>query len=324
MATDTESIDRSRRFYRDGFSIGRVEVTPDDFWGWLTILPVLALYTLIAVIPITFAVAASFHEIHLYNPEWTFIGLQNYQEVFRIDEFWGSMWRGSVFMVGSTLIQLIVGVWMALVINKIDRGSRLLSTFVFTSYLIPTIIVTLMFVYMLDPYDGVLHWLGADVLGLWDGFLLGSTEDTLFGTTRLSMIAVVAISSWKFAAFVTLFTLAQLQSIPDRFYEAAKVCGATTWEMFRDITMPRLWGAILVVVFLRAVFMFNKYDIIWQLTEGGPGMSTTTMPILAYQETFQGSAYGFGNAIAIVMFLFLMAGGIIYLKALNPSQEVET
>lgn len=316
MAIDTEGYDRRRRFYDDGFSIGRFEITPDDFWGWLTILPVLLLYTVIAILPIAFAIYASLHNVPLYSQQWTFVGLENYTEVFQIDRFWGSMWRGAVFMIGSTAIQLVVGVWMALVINKLSRGSRILSTFVFTSYLIPTIIVTLVFLFMLDPYDGVLHMIGADRLGLWEGNLMGNSG--------LAMTAVVVISSWKFAAFVTLFTLAQLQAIPDRFYEAAKVCGATTWEMFRDITVPRIWGAILVVIFLRAVFMFNKYDIIYQLTQGGPGSATTTMPILAYRETFNTGAYGMGNAIAIVMFLFLMVGGIIYLSVLNPSEEVET
>ncbi|THE64355.1 sugar ABC transporter permease [Salinadaptatus halalkaliphilus] len=315
MAIDTEPVDRSRRFFEDGFSIGRFEITSDDFWGWLTILPVLALYTLIALIPIGFAILASLHNVPLLNPEWEFVGLSNYVEVFQLDRFWGSMWRGGVFMVGSTIIQLAVGVWMALVINKLTRGSRLLSTLVFTSYLIPTIIVTMMFLFMLDPYDGVLHAAGVR-LGIWEGFLLGNTS--------LSMGAVILISSWKFSAFVTLFTLAQLQSIPDRFYEAAKVSGATTWEMFRDITLPRIFGAILVVIFLRAVFMFNKYDIIWQLTQGGPGSATTTMPILAYTETFDANAYGLGNAVAIVMFLFLLVSGILYLKYANPSQEVQT
>ncbi|ELY49352.1 binding-protein-dependent transporters inner membrane component [Natronolimnohabitans innermongolicus JCM 12255] len=308
-------MDRSRRFYDDGFSIGRFEITPEDFWGWLTILPVLLLYTLVALIPIAFAIAASVHRVPLLNPTWDFVGVENYANVFQLDRFWGSMWRGFVFMVGSTVIQLTVGVWMALVLNKITRGSRILSTLVFTSYLIPTIIVTMMFLFMLDPYDGVLHAAGAR-FGLWEGYLLGNTQ--------LSMTAVVIISSWKFSAFVTLFTLAQLQSIPDRFYEAAKVCGATTWEMFRDITLPRIYGALLVVIFLRGVFMFNKYDIIWQLTQGGPGSQTTTMPILAYRETFERGAYGMGNAIAVVMFLALLVSGLVYLKYLNPSQEVET
>ncbi|MFW5958747.1 MAG: carbohydrate ABC transporter permease [Natronomonas sp.] len=316
MAIDTDQAVERRRFYRDGFTVGNFEVTPDDFWGWLTILPVLALYTIIAIIPIGFAVYASLHTIPLMNPVWEFNGGSNYVEAFQLNRFWGSMWRGILFMIGSTVIQLAVGVWMALVINKLDRGSRILSTFVFTSYLIPTIIVSLMFLFMVDQYVGVLHLVGSERLGLWDGYL--------FGNTSAALIGIVLISSWKFGAFVTLFTLAQLQSIPDRFYEAAKIAGATTWEMFRDVTLPRILGAILVVIFLRAIFMFNKYDIIWQLTQGGPGYASTTMPILAFRETFEASAYGLGNAIAVIMFLFLFAGGVIYMKFLNPSQEVET
>ena len=302
-------------FYRDGIRLGRFRITSDGLWGGLTVIPVVFLYLLIAVIPIGFAVYASLYRIPLTNPEWTFVGLSNYSRVFEIDRFWASLFRGVVFMVGSTILQTAVGIWMALVVNKLSRGQRILSTLVFTAYLVPTIIVTLISLFMLDPYVGVLHEVGT-ALGLWEDYLLGNTD--------LAMGAVIAIGSWKFSVFVTIFALAQLRSIPDRFYEAAKVCGATTWEMFRDITLPRIKGALLVAILLRSIFMFNKYDLIWQLTQGGPGYATTTLPILAYRETFQGSAYGLGNAIAVVMFLFLAVGAVGYLLAFNPSQEVET
>ncbi|MFC5973042.1 carbohydrate ABC transporter permease [Halomarina salina] len=312
-------------FARGGVRIGRLRISEDGFWGGLTILPVLFLYTLIAILPVGFALWASLHQIPLTRPAWTFVGLENYARVFELDRFWGSMWRGTIFMVGSTLVQLAVGLWMALVINRMDRGQRLLSTFVFTSYLIPTIIVTLIALFMLDPFVGVVHQFGTD-LGLWENYVLGAARADLplIGEFSLALPAVILIGSWKFSVFITIFALAQLRSIPDRFYEAAKICGATSWEMFRDITLPRLKGAILVAVLLRSVFMFNKYDIIWQLTQGGPGYETTTMPILAYRETFQGSAYGLGNAIAVVMFCFLAVGAIAYFMAFNPSQEVDT
>ncbi|HKJ58178.1 MAG TPA: sugar ABC transporter permease, partial [Halobacteriales archaeon] len=110
----------------------------------------------------------------------------------------------------------------------------------------------------------------------------------------------------------------------DRFYEAAQICGANRLQMFRDITLPRIQGVILVAVLLRSIFMFNKFDIIWQLTQGGPGYATTTLTVLAYREAFVGGNYGLGNALAIVMFLFLAAGAIAYFKMFNPSDEVET
>jgi len=137
------------------------------------------------------------------------------------------------------------------------------------------------------------------------------------------MPLVILIGSWKFSIFVTIFALAQLRSIPSRFYEAARICGANRWQMFRDITFPRLKGIILTVILLRGVFMFNKFDLIWMLTEGGPGYATTTLPLLAYQETFQGGSYGLGNALAVMMFLILALSAILYFKAASPSQEAE-
>jgi multiple sugar transport system permease protein len=221
-------------------------------------------------------------------------------------------------MVGSTLLQLGVGLWMALVLNRITRGQKLLTAVVFTAYVIPTIIVSLVAMRVFDPSGGVFQMIGAEWLGLWGG------REAPLGSRDWAMRLLILIGTWKFAVFVTIFTLAQLRAIPDRFYEAAKICGANRWQMFRDITLPRLMGIVLVVVLLRSVFMFNKFDIIWQLTEGGPGNATTTLPVLAYKTVYTDQAYGLANAISVVMFLFLLASAIIYFKLFNPSEEVET
>lgn len=243
-------------------SIGPVEVSADGFWGFLTVLPVIFLYLLIAAIPIGFAFVASLHEIPLMNPVWSFTGVQNYVEVLNLDRFWASMWRGIYYMVGSTILQTIVGVWIALTLNKMEFGQRILSSIVFSIYLIPTIIVVLVTLFLLDPFVGFLHVYLGEGLGLWEGYLLGNTD--------LAMPAVILVGTWKFSVFITIFTLAQLRSIPDHFYEAAKICGANTWEMFRDITLPRIRGALLVAVFLRSIFMFNKFDVIYPPYTGGP------------------------------------------------------
>ncbi|MFC6719291.1 carbohydrate ABC transporter permease [Natrialbaceae archaeon GCM10025810] len=315
MAGETGESIRPRREYVpwDDLPVERETVL-----GIGTVLPVVVLYALIAVLPIAFAFWASLHEINTLNPEWEWIGLENYSEVMEIASFWGSLWRGVVYMVGSTLIQLAVGLWMALVLNRISRGQRLLTAVVFTAYLIPTIIVSLVALRVFDPAGGVFQMIGAEWLGLWGG------NEAPFGARKWAMPLLILVGSWKFSVFVTIFTLAQLRAIPDRFYEAAKVCGANRWQMFRDITLPRITGIILVVVLLRSIFMFNKFDIIWQLTEGGPGNATTTLPVLAYKTVYTDQAYGLANAIAIVMFLFLLASAILYFKLFNPSEEVET
>lgn len=312
---DNTTTHRVRRLYRDGFTIGRFEIGPTEFNGFLTILPVIILYFFIAILPMAFAFWASFHRVPLLNPVWTWVGLENYVEILGNALFWDSLWRGIIYMVASTILQTVIGIWMALVLNQIERGERIISSFVFSAYLTPTIIVVLISLFALDPYIGIAHIVGAEWLGLWDGYLLGNTSD--------AMPAVILIGTWKFSVFITIFTFAQLRSIPDEHYEAAKICGASMIEMFRDITLPRIKGVLAVAVLLRSIFMFNKFDVIWPLTQGGPGFSTTTLPILAYQRTFQGSSYGEGNTIAVVMFIFLVAGGIAYFAAFNPAEEVK-
>lgn len=314
------SVDRAdfiRQINTEGVTVGSWTIKSHTIWGWLTALPVLLLYILIAIIPISFAIYASFHNVLLLNPQWQFVGFQNYFEIINLPTFWGSLRRGVVYMVGSTILQTIIGVWMALVINRITFGRKILSAMIFAAYLIPTIIVALLARYALDPFIGVIPPLLGQ-LGVWN------PNDYLLGTPDLAMPIVILVSTWKFSVFITIIVVAQLRSVPAQFYESAKICGATQWEMFRDITFPRIKGAILVAVFLRSIFMFNKFDIIWQLTAGGPGDATQTLPILAYREAFIAGFFGRANAIAFVMFLFLLMGGIGYFKFFNPSQEVET
>lgn len=297
--------------------LGRFDLDSEEMWGWGTVAPVVVLYLFISVLPIGFAIYASFHDVRLLNPQWEFVGLQNYFEVLSMGRFWTSLWLGAVFMIGSTVLQLAVGLWMALVLNRISFGQKIMTAVVFTAYLVPTVIIVLVSLYMLDVEVGILHVAGSNI-GLWE-------ERTFaLGQTTWAMPLIVLIGSWKFSVFVTIFTLAQLRAIPSRFYEAAKIAGATRWQMFRDITLPRIMGVLLIAVLLRAIFMFNKFDIIWMLTQGGPAWATSTLPILAYRTTFEGGTYGLGNAMAVVMFLFLMIGAVAYFKAFNPSEEVET
>jgi len=281
------------------------------------VLPVIILYLIISIIPAVFAVYASLHFIPLMSPTWTFVGIENYISVFKLDQFWGSLWRGLIFMVGSTIIQVSVGLWLAFTLNDISIGQKYLTSIVFTAYLIPTVVVSLVALFLFDQSFGLFHMIGSEWFNLWD------STNYILGSNTWAMPLVILIGSWKFSIFVTIFALAQLRSIPSRFYEAARICGANRWQMFRDITFPRLKGIILTVILLRGVFMFNKFDLIWMLTEGGPGYATTTLPLLAYQETFQGGSYGLGNALAVMMFLILALSAILYFKAASPSQEAE-
>ena len=162
MAGETVEREGTRR---PGLPLDRLPVDGETLAGIGTILPVIALYTIISIIPVGFAVWASLHEIPLLNPEWTWVGVGNYGQVFQVDRFWGSLGRGVVFMIGSTLLQLVVGLWMALTLNRLATGQKIITAVVFTAYLIPTVVVSLLALFMFDTFFGVFHEVGAEWLG---------------------------------------------------------------------------------------------------------------------------------------------------------------
>jgi len=138
------------------------------------------------------------------------------------------------------------------------------------------------------------------------------------------MAAVVVSSVWKFGSFAFFILLARLQAIDPDLYERARVEGATTWQAFRDITLPHLRGAILIILLVRGIWMFNKFDIIYLATRGGPLDATTTLPIWVYELSFDTVAFGQATALAGLMFFLLAIVAAVYFAVFEPEQEVAT
>ena len=282
-----------------------------------TILPALLLFVFITLGPILWAIAAGFFEIPVFVPQWEFILFDNYIELLRESAFWMSMWRAIVFAGGSTAFQLIAGTGVALLINRKFRFSSLIQTVVILPYMIPTAVLGFMALWMGNAQWGIINRILID-LGILSG------PFSWFGQHSTAMIAVILTSSWKFAIFVTIMVLARLQSIPTDHYEAARIAGASSYQMFRDITLPNLKSVIFIVILLRGVWMFNKFDIVWVLTGGGPGDATRTAPIYAYELAFGLTRLGKAAAMSTILFIFLSVVALIYFGLLNPAKEVRT
>lgn len=282
--------------------------------GFLTILPTILIFLVIAIVPALYALWAGFHEISALNPVWEWIGLGNYEIILQSPEFYNAISNGLIYTLGSVVIQLFLGVGVAILLNKVE--SRLVTSASLALYVIPTVVIVVLFQWMLDERYGILMQSAAS-------FGIVDSTFSVWAFGDLAMAAVILIGSYKFSIFITLMVLARLESIPNTYYEAATVGGATTLQKFVYITWPQIRGVVALVVLLRGIFMFNKFDVIWMLTSGGPGDSTTTLPIWAFTTTFDNYAYGVGSAIAIVMFLLLAVGGIIYLGVFNPEEDVE-
>jgi len=284
--------------------------------GYLYLLPAGILFVLIEIVPIGYAIWMSFHKKLEFSPEMKWNGLENYFFILQSDEFWGSLFKGGIFAGASVALQLILGLLLALILHQSFAGRGLFRSLVLLAYFIPTIATALIWQWICDPSYGILNRLLVN-------FSLTSTAINFFSNPQWAMLMVILVNAWNYTPFVIIVLLARLQTIPTSFYEVAKIEGASSWRRFFDITLPHLRSAILLVVLLRGIWMFNKFDLIWLLTSGGPAGKTTTLPILAYFVTFRQSNYGQGAALSVVMFLILIIFAFVYFRYFKPEKEIE-
>jgi len=282
---------------------------------FITIVPVLTLFAIINLLPIIWAFWASLHKISIISPDWQWVGLENFVDVLTDDTFWATLRRSVVFAAGSVFVQILFGTFVALVINRSFKFNKLVRGLVMLPYLIPTTIVAILSLWMANSQWGIINWALIDL-----GIL--SDPHPWFGDPGIAMPMVILVNSWKFSIFVTIMVLARLQIIDESLYEAATIVGANSYEKFRDITWPNIRGVILLVILLRGIWMFNKFDIIYVTTRGGPGQATTTAPIYAFEVSFDIAQLGEGAAISVLLFFVLFFGAIIYFIVFEPEQEV--
>lgn len=303
-----------RRVRKGGEAYYNLIDDSDRVLGILLLLPPILLFGTISLFPIIFGVWMSFHSgMELANLQ--FVGLSNYNNIFDDVIFLSSIKLGFIYAVYSVFIQLILGVAIALMLNRKFRFGNLVRTIVLLPYLIPTVAVAFVFQWLLNNQWGLVNYL-IIFLGLTD-------RPVEFFDSTLAMHSVVWVSGWKFTIFVVLIILARLQSIDETLYQAAKVNGANTVRQFLDVTWPNIKNAVILVVLLRGIWMFNKFDMIWLLTRGGPFQETTTMVIYAYRKGILEYNIGEGAAITVVIFITLIIVAIIYFSQFNPEEEVD-
>ncbi|HKB24739.1 MAG TPA: sugar ABC transporter permease [Methylomirabilota bacterium] len=275
--------------------------------GALWVLPALLLIGALTLYPVGYAVWLSFFDKHSFFPAERWVGLGNYARIARDAEFWDSVWKGVVYAGATTALQLVLGVAAALVLHQAFRARTLVRALVLFPYMIPTIVAVI-----------VWRWLLNETYGLVDhlllSFRLASQPVVWLGVDHM-MTSVVAVSVWQFTPFVVVSVLARLQTIPPELHEAARVDGASAWSRFRHVTLPQLRAVLFVVILLRSIWMFTKFDTVWLWGEGaGAGREIRTLPIYAYMRTFTYYQAGFGAALSVLMFLMLMAATLVYFR----------
>lgn len=275
------------------------------FWGGL------ALTALFVGGPVLNAVWLSLHQASSFVAEPRFVGLANYLRIVQEPEFWRAMGNGLVYSLSAIALQVAIGIAFAMVLNQPFPGQRLVRGLATLPYLLPTVVVALCFQWLADGSVGLVTVLARD----W-----GFGTIPWFEQPATARMSVILASVWLWTPFVTICVLAGLQTIPPALYEAGKVDGAGPLALFWHVTLPQLKPVLTVVVLLRAIWMFNKFDVIWLLTRGGPLGATEHLPVLAYKRAFSLFDVGGGAAVATVSFLALMIVVTAYLR-LFPLEE---
>ncbi|ELZ43709.1 ABC transporter [Halorubrum coriense DSM 10284] len=279
-------------------------------------VPFTLFFVLVWGVPIGYALGMSLFSDPTGAAEFAFLG--NYVDVLTSELFGTALWNSIVYALSSTVLSLVLGLGLALVVNRKIKGGNALRTMMIFPYLLPTLVVIFMWTFLLDPNVGAVNQFLLDY---------GVIQEPLafFSSTTWAMPAAIVASVWKYGSFAFFILLARLQAIDPNLYERARVEGASTWQAFRDITIPNLRGAILIIILVRGIWMFNKFDIIYLATRGGPLDATTTLPIMVYELAFLGSPdFGGATALAGIMFLLLAAVAVVYFWAFKPEQEVTT
>jgi multiple sugar transport system permease protein len=239
-----------------------------------------------------------------------FIGLNGYVAVLRDTRFWNATWNTVLFTLISVTFEFILGLALAMIMNKAIKGIGGIRTAALIPWAIPTVVSALIWSYLYDGSSGILAFF-ISKLGIIQGpqYMLLSAGG--------AMTSAILSDVWKTTPYMALLLLAGLQTIDRGLYESARMDGASKTQQFFRVTMPLLKPAILVALLFRTLDAFRVYDLIAVLTNGGPGGATETLSIFAYKNMFAQTNFGYGSVIVIMMFLLVAVIAVLFIKVLG-------
>ena len=282
----------------------------------LMLMPATILLVGLTLFPFIVSFILSFTDYSLLRPGQTkFIFLENYIELMKTDDFWIALRVTVVFTIFAVFIQVVLGVIFANLLHHETRNISFLRTIYLLPLAITPIAATFTFRLMFNPSLGVLNYF-MKVLGLPPQAWLASPSTAL--------ISLIVVDTWQWTPFILLICLGGLASLPNEPFEAAKVDGANSWQVFSKITVPMLYPFISLALLFRSIDAFKTFDIIYVLTSGGPGVLTRTLNLYAFKHGIEFLSMGYAGSIAIVMLIITIVVAQIFLRKTKLLQPKDT
>ncbi len=261
------------------------------------LIPALLVFAVFIVYPLYMTINLSFRNVRMISPNMSDqpLTLGNYARIFSDDAFWKSVWKTMVFTFLGTAISFVIGMFTAMLLNQRFRGRTIARSIIMFSWPIPAIAVSTVFIWMLNADFGIVNQL------LRSSGIIGKNIAWLI-TPKTAFVSVMGTAIWKAYPFFTLMILAGLQNIPLELYEASAIDGASAVKQFFSVTLPGIVSISAVSILLNGVWFFKNFDIVYNMTGGGPARSTELLSLKLYIEGFQYSHMGIASAIGVVSF----------------------
>ncbi len=273
----------------------RAALEGDRTLAYATLAPSVVFLLLLAGVPTITVFVTAMQDVGMGEMSGPYVGFENFVWALTSEAFYTALWNTFIWVFGSVSIEMVLGLGLALLLNKTFAFRGIARAVILAPYLVPTVVAVLTWRYMFHDIVGIIN-AGFISIGLIDKPLLWLNSQSL------AMTSVILVGVWKFFPFAVIALLGILQAIPQEQYEAAKIDGASSIQQFWRITLPYVMPVFLLTALLRTIWTFHKFEIIYLMTGGGPLDATTTLPILVYLKAFTDFEFGRAAAVAILTF----------------------
>lgn len=283
----------------------KLQLTP-----YVLLLPAIAVVGVFAGFPLIRSVWFAFQDVSPFSGESDFVGLQNFIAVLTDPAFLPTLGRTAFWVLGAVSLQLIFGLGLALLLNNRFPLRGVYRGLIMVPWATPSVLIALMWKWILDPNSGIVN---NALLGL--GFIEKPIE--FLSTNATALPTLIMIDVWQGVPLFAVMILAALQAVPGELREAAGIDGCGPFRVFRYVVLPVILPTILITVVLRLIWTANYIDLIFILTGGGPGNSSTTLALQSYVTTYKATDFGQGAAFAVVQSVILAIFVALYLRMTN-------
>jgi multiple sugar transport system permease protein len=295
----------------------RIKGLSDRAIAWIFVAPTIFLLLAVNIFPLLWTIRLSFTNFRANQPNQPFkwVGFENYQKVLNDPNIWNTMQATAHFLVWTITLQVLIGFTLAWLINRKFKGNDLWTTLIVLPMMLSPAVVGNFWTFFYEPQIGIFNYIVAYFSGA------DPASFTMIGSVKLAPWAIVIVDTWMWTPFVMLICLAGLRSIPNYIYEAAEVDRASKWRQFWTLTLPMVLPFLMLAVLFRGIENFKMFDLVVQLTGGGPGSTTELTSINLKREAFEKWRTGYASAYAIILFVTVFGLASIYVKALNKVKE---